>query len=363
VGSGARLLVLTGVALVLAGCGQGQRPSPAVDRAVLARSPAPTRTLPPTWTPFLTPTPTPSVTPTWTPTPTATPALVERILFVSDRDGDPEIYRMDGDGTNPVQLTDSDAAETAPAWSPDGRRIAYVSTWWADPDIFVMNADGSEVLQITRSEAADEWPAWSPDGRFLLFASDREAVDRFNLYLVPADCRAPGDGLGMDGAAACEALVQRVTDSPDAADVYPSWAPGEQILFASDRGGGGDFDIYTVTPGERPVRLTGSKRTEWFPSWSPDGERIAFASGRPATSVFQVFVANRDGTHVRSVTSADSAPSSFPVWSPDSTKLAYVSTVDGARDVYVIGMEGGPPVRLTEDGQVIAVGDWAQVPR
>ncbi|MCZ7546246.1 MAG: hypothetical protein M5R40_23190 [Anaerolineae bacterium] len=196
------------------------------------------------------------------------------------------------------------------------------------------------------------------------FSSPRTGLglDRYNLYRVPAGCRTPGDGLGVSGAAACEAQIESVTDAPDAADVYPSWAPGVRILFASSRGGVTGFDIYSVLPGETPRRLIASVRTDWFPRWSPDGARVAFVSGGPDADDFQIYVADADGSNVRQVTTDAAALKGFPVWSPDGTRLAYVAAVDGARDVFVIDVAGGAPARLTDDGKVIAVGDWARPP-
>lgn len=361
---------LIGLALTLAGCASSRAaPSLAPAATLIAEPTAP----PPTATSTAI-TPTVAVAPSATsaepstaaptavaPGETPTPPAVSRLLFVSERDGDLEIYRIDADGSNLVQLTDSDAAETDPAWSSDGTRIAYTSTWWGDPDIFLMNADGGDVVQITRHHAADSWPVWSPDGRWLAFASDRGGLDRFSLYRVPADCRAPDTGTGAGGAKACEALVEAITGADGGTDVYPAWSPGERIVYASDRGSVSGFDIYTVLPGEAPTRLIASAHTDWFPRWSPGGEQVAFASG--GTGAFQLYVADRDGANVRAVTTGGATPVGFPAWSPDGTRLAFVGVANGARDVYMIDAAGGEPVRLTDDGQVIAVGDWALTPR
>ncbi|MBN1287035.1 MAG: PD40 domain-containing protein [Anaerolineae bacterium] len=352
-------------ASALVGCGQ---------TATLVPSPAPpppgtAQTLAPTWTLSLAPTAAPtrthSSTPTVTPTPLApTPDIASRILFVSERDGPAAIYYLDVDrpGLTPVRLTASEDAETTPSFSPDGRYIAYVAQVWGDPDIFVRAAgDPAQVMQLTRHTAADEWPAWSPDGRLVLFASDRDGTDRFSLYLAPLACGRWG-AESLNGAMVCETQIQRVTDAGTAADVYPAWAPGEAIVFASNRHDFDDFDLYTVLPGTDPVRLTGSRRTEWFPAWSPDGQQVAFVSGGPETG-FQLYVAQRDGTHVRRLTGAAGGQDSFPVWSPDGGALAYVSTAGGARDVYIIDLASGESRRLTDDGCVVMVGDWAAVER
>ena len=73
---------------------------------------------------------------------------------------------MDADGGHPVNLTRNDAYDSAPAWSPDGRRIAFESDREGGVShLFVMNADGSGVEQLTDSPAPWVYsPAWSPDG-------------------------------------------------------------------------------------------------------------------------------------------------------------------------------------------------------
>jgi TolB protein len=69
---------------------------------------------------------------------------------------------MDADGANVTRLTNSPARDHSPAWSPDGRQIAFVSERDGNPEIYVMNADGTEVTRLTKSPAQDLWPAWSP---------------------------------------------------------------------------------------------------------------------------------------------------------------------------------------------------------
>ncbi len=72
-----------------------------------------------------------------------------KIAFMSERDGNPEIYLMDADGSNQTRLTDHPAADWSPSWSPDGKRIAFSSDRAGHHEIYVMNADGTGVLRLT----------------------------------------------------------------------------------------------------------------------------------------------------------------------------------------------------------------------
>jgi Tol biopolymer transport system component len=100
------------------------------------------------------------------------------ILFATDRDspGFTEIYRMSGEGQNPVRLTDDAGSSFAPIMSPDGARIAFISDRAGDADLYVMDADGQRAFLITIDDngAEDHSPAWSPNSRYIAFASNRE---------------------------------------------------------------------------------------------------------------------------------------------------------------------------------------------
>ena len=97
----------------------------------------------------------------------------QKILFVSDRSGDPDIYVMDKDGTNLTILTENNDFENMPRWSPDGSQIVFVSDReGGDWDIFIMNSDGSKPKIITTNTSNDYDPCWSPDGKWLVYVSD-----------------------------------------------------------------------------------------------------------------------------------------------------------------------------------------------
>src|SRR5574337_131638 len=90
------------------------------------------------------------------------------IAFQSERDGNAEIYVVHADGSGQTNLTNSPAADYAPAWSPDGRRIAFISDRSGRQEIYVMNADGSGVTQLTNDPGALWWMgplSWSPEDR------------------------------------------------------------------------------------------------------------------------------------------------------------------------------------------------------
>ena len=93
-----------------------------------------------------------------------------QIAFSSNRDGNREVYVMNADGTNPINLTNHPARDGGPAWSPDGTRIAFSTNrdgnWEKKPndnwEVYVMNADGTNPINLTNHPAWDSGPAWEP---------------------------------------------------------------------------------------------------------------------------------------------------------------------------------------------------------
>lgn len=111
-----------------------------------------------------------------------------RIAFVSDLNGSQDIYVMDVDGNNIVQITDDRQHEVWPAWSPDGDRIVFVSEGEGregNRDLYSVHVDGSNRERLTDHPAPDYAPAWSPDGTRIAFDSNREGV--LSIYIMDAD--------------------------------------------------------------------------------------------------------------------------------------------------------------------------------
>ena len=92
-----------------------------------------------------------------------------RIFFSSNRDGNWDIYSMDANGDNLVQLTDHPASDEDPACSPDGRRIVFRSERNLTPDLYVMDSDGSNVVRLTHDNFLEAHLSWTADGMKIAF--------------------------------------------------------------------------------------------------------------------------------------------------------------------------------------------------
>ncbi len=186
-----------------------------------------------------------------------------RIVHVV-RDGGEDAWQvcaMRSDGSDPDCLTSGESSNTLPVWAPNGKKIAFVSDRDGNREIYVMNADGNEQLNLTRNPAEDWTPSWSPDGKRIAFASFRD--DNWEIYVMAAN----------------GSKQQRLT-SNRSADYSPIWSPdGQNLAFASDRDG--NLEIYIMAAdGSNQTRFTFHDATDQSPVWSPDGTQLAWESYR-----------------------------------------------------------------------------------
>ena len=243
-----------------------------------------------------------------------------RIAFQSSRDGNAEIYTMSINGLDQVNLTRNPGLDGTPQWSPDGRKIAFHSNRNGSFDIFVMNRDGTGQTRLTSAAGNDFNPMWSPDGSRIVFSRHpEEPGSTGDVWVVNAN------GTGETN----------LTNSPDAEDSGPSWSPnGSKILFI--RGAmDGSQKAHVMNPdGSGLTSLSGNVAHEHAPEWSPDGRRIVLDRGR------DIWVLNADGSNQRQLTNT-AASEILPHWSPDGSRIAFVrSGSDGNTEIYVMWQDG-----------------------
>jgi TolB protein len=271
------------------------------------------------------------------------------IAFVTDfsgivardegRYGQGDIYRIDANGTNLVNLTNHPARDSTPSWSPDGKKIAFMSDRSGRWEIYTINADGTKPLAITRNTPADANYnlldeknfiafnfTWSPDSKKIAFVL--EHGDKSGIHVVNAD------GTNQ----------MRLTEP----NLFLSWAPalswspdGKRIAFADYFKG-----IFVINAdGTNLVRLT--KSDEVFkpirhPSWSPNGTKILFTAQGRNEQGSQIWVVTADGTRLTKLTSEWSANTA--VWSPDGSMIA---CQEDGRKLCVMNADGTEPICWT----------------
>lgn len=224
------------------------------------------------------------------------------------------------------------------SWSPHGNRIAY---WYYGPggvrDIRTVAADGSgAVVRVTDDQALDWNPVWSPDGAFLYFASNRGGS--MNLWRVAID-EESGRTLAEPEAVATPAgYFEHLTFSRD----------GRTFAFAEGNYSSNlervDFDPADGKTTGGPFPITQGQNILRNPAVSPDGQWIAF--DRLVNQQEDIFVSRRDGTEMRQLTN-DGFKDRAPRWTPDGKSLVFYSARSGKYEGWQINADGSDLRQLT----------------
>jgi Tol biopolymer transport system component len=264
-----------------------------------------------------------------------TSSLSGRIVF----DNHDDIWTINADGTGLTRLTDHAGPDFDPSWSPDGTRIAYRSEHGDEPEIWVMNADGSNQHRLALGLS----PAWSPDGSKIAYSSPGKIL----CPPIP-----PGRGLECTGLSIMNADGSDQHRVPNAdGGEYPTWSPdGKRIAFNSNFTG--DHVMYTIDPdGSNLVDLS-AVGEGWQVDWSPDGSSIIFASGRDQTAdgYDDIYIMRPDGSDLRRLTDLKAYT---PAWSPNGEHIVF-----SAPGLFVMNPDGTGVTALPTNVGETALPDW-----
>lgn len=272
-------------------------------------------------------------------------------------------------GTSPllaqglVQLTNDPAADTDPAWSPDGSEIAFASERTGASHLWALRPDGTGLRRITPDEAPGGCPSWSPDSSQLVYWSDvlriinRDGTGMRELPVFgitpawsPDGTRIafaggpaapywpylPGDIyiINVDGSR----LTQVTFDDPGQywLDSHPNWSPdGSEIVFCSNRGG--DYAIWAIRPDGTGLRyITPLTPGLWSgeANCSPDGQWISFESTTSGdwSTPLELWAVDPNGGNLRRLTLGGGYDGT---WSPDSSHIAFTSNRAGSPDIWL----------------------------
>jgi serine/threonine protein kinase len=232
-----------------------------------------------------------------------------------------------------------EVGDTAPAVSPDGRTLVFSRV---SPDLFNVTlwllhlGKGYRPLgkeeKVQTGNMTNVGAAWLPDGSEFLFSSG--TLSSLGLWRIAASNAAVPRRINLDASNASSPAISQV---------------GNRLAFATEQY---DLNIWRIDlkgPGYKPgppFQFIASTAVEYYPAYSPAGQRIAFMSERSGTQ--EIWVCDSDGSRATQLTSFGGAAIYGPSWSPDGQNIALTVAQKGMKeDIYVISANGGLPRRLT----------------
>ena len=279
----------------------------------------------------------------------------EKVVFSSNRDGNWDIWTMNPDGSNPVNLTRDAASDFKPTWSPTGEQILFVSFREGGESLYLMDADGSNIRRVLDNWHSRSNATWSPDGKRI--ASVRDAV----LYIATID--------GKSVEPVAQTGFESVGD--------PAWSPdGKEIAFIYYKSKQGyELRLLNVETLKQTVLLGELNKypVKSDPAWSPDGAQIAFVLHKWRTILNfidaanwqdeeTIYLINRDGSNLRQLISEKGPDALHPTWSPDGNEIIYqqgihLPEVGDIRQLFKIDVNSRMKTQLTDVGSNSGA-DW-----
>lgn len=257
---------------------------------------------------------------------------MKKIVFVSNKSGNEDIWSMNLDRSELTQLTNDPGQDQYPAASPDGKKIAYSADIGGTWQIVVMNWDGTNKQQITFDPNRHGFPSWSFDGKYIFIEIYMD--ENWEMFVMDSDGKN----------------LKRLTNNPGMDDWHPCAHPFEyKVIYES--GATENEEIWEIDINGKNLRRISKPGMRYrVPKVSIDGKKIAFM-GYDSNGTAQVFLMDYNGENVVQLTNIKSGVG-LPSFSPDNKLIAF----SGA-DVYVMNMDGSSQTQLTN----FAGDDWGAV--
>lgn len=267
------------------------------------------------------------------------------------------LWLVSAQGGEPHQLTQvgkPEGGHGAPAWSPDGKRMAFEVSDFVSTAIWTISVNGDDAKRL--SPESGYGPVYAPDGQSIFYSRDSGVLQ---MHASPVTGEPSGEPVPVTGIGGQPSFVRRVSFSADGRKAaYSLVRRTESISSVS-------LQPKSATTVDPPATLvSNASERNAFPSFSPDGKRIAFTVCNASETGCNIWLINTDGSNQTQLTTADSKQLS-PSWFPDMTQIAYVSNQTGHFSYWAINLEtrrekmlldlpdGIDYARLSPDGQQI----------
>ena len=270
--------------------------------------------------------------------------ITPKILFTSARDGNYEVYSMNSDGSEQVNLTQHRANDLSAVWSPTGAQILFISDRGGKRDLYLMDPDGSDVRRVFKfkTEEIRRNPTWSPDGKQIAYDQGNFDTRIFHAYIAT---------LG-------EQDEERLVHGTD-----PAWSPDGTEIVCNVRS---RLTLVNVRTQEQrlllPKKAIAHQRAS---SWSASGDKLAFVWNNnplpdhkvgiePIPEAWlnkqTVYIVNRDGTGLKQLIDEAGPKAEHPELSPNGEEVLYTKVINEQHQIFKVDINSGVQTQLTHVG-------------